>query len=131
MREWLNIAIGIVLLSAFFTFIAVDDAYAEEKKQVYALPTINVCGSISSMISQLESDKYGERGFASASLYVRNSKTNQTMMGDLYVFINPETTDYTLLAVFVDDNLACILGTGEGFGPYSADIELEIDGTEM
>jgi hypothetical protein len=139
MREWITYLVISVVFSGVFTYkayagdsmIYADSSEEPTGKQVYALPTINVCGSISGMIASLESDKYGERGIASGSLYIRNGKTNQIMMGDLYVFINPETLEYTLLAVFVDDNQACILGTGEGFGPYSADIEVEIDGIEM
>ena len=41
----------------------------------------------------------------------------QVFGGDLVIFINPNTLTYTTVIHFESENLGCIVGAGEKFGP--------------
>lgn len=79
------------------------------------LPTYNVCGDTNAIQYALSKEN-GEVGLANGSIYVRTKVGVQ--MGDLMVWVNPETSDYTLTVSF-PDGISCIIGHGEGFGPAS------------
>ena len=63
--------------------------------------------------------KYGEKGLASGSVKLLSAKNGMEYEGDLHMYVNPKTYDYTLVIDFNDDSgIACILAVGSGFGTF-------------
>lgn len=142
MKDWLRIVFGITLLSAVMTF-ATYDAYALTDDEVYedpeassegapytanerglVLPIASQCGAFTDTLQRLEV-QFNEIVLATGEVRVRNLQTGNIDVGDLYITVNPkeESRDFTLLFVLVDRNIACVIGTGVGLGPYTGDME--------
>jgi hypothetical protein len=93
----------------------------KEEDTVLGLLTVSVCGPTEQLKEQLK-EQFEEIPVASGSIYLRTHAGMK--MGDLYIYVSPATTDYTLVATFEDDGISCILGTGEGFGPVVDGLEI-------
>jgi hypothetical protein len=106
-----------------------SSAYAEEaeSKEQIGLLTLYNCADTNGIFSSLRGEEFGEVPVAGGAVYVRLAKENKLKMGDLYIFISPKTSAFTLVVDFPNDGIdgiACIMGYGEGFTPIADGIRL-------
>jgi len=85
-------------------------AHAEAK----LLQIESMCGPIS--VTQEFLDSQQELPFAGGLGAVRMS-ADEYAEGDWKIHVNPQTKSFSLMLVFLEDDIACLIGAGTGFMP--------------
>lgn len=76
-------------------------------------------------IEQILSEGYGEIPIGRGHGYLDNLKTNSPTEGDILFYINPVTKSFSVVIYFKEDDISCVLLTGEGLRPNTvSDVEL-------
>jgi len=116
------------IIVLFLTIFISSQLYAEKKKD--PVPTITVaapCTDWSSMKLNLF-NSYGEIALAAGEgdiMLYRNDNMHEAekIGGETVVFLNPETSTYTLVVRFNESgSLACALSAGKHFFPSKREI---------
>lgn len=104
-------------LATVFACLLTVSASAEEPI-VKQMPTINECSEWR-LVNRLLMNSYGEKPFviADGSLRVLNPPDNSQAIHRLVIYLNPETTTYTIVSLFLEEETACILSSGKNFRP--------------
>ena len=88
-------------------------AQQDSKPKVLALTAD--CGPIDKVLPFL-TEEYGERPFALGSAIITLGDENQAN-GVLLITVNPKELTYTVNIVFEEDEMMCLLTTGDNFKP--------------
>jgi hypothetical protein len=83
--------------------------------EIKTLALAHDCGPISVVMPVLR-DKYGEQPFALGTAYV-TLPDDRTLEGVLLLSVNPQSRSYTVNIVFEEDEMMCMLTSGEEFSP--------------
>lgn len=93
-------------------------AQAEEKSVFF--PLVAECQSFERVIKYLK-DNFDEVPVASGNVVVQSAKDAEVYNARQYIFANPTTYSFSTVLYFEDDNKACVVSLGEGFGPVIQD----------
>lgn len=98
-----------ILLS---TIVTASIAQGTEPKNLY---TVSECVNID-IASELLEKEYGEKPFALGTAFVEIPEYGEAE-GVLVITVNPKTRTYTINIIFEEDNMVCIILSGDGFEP--------------
>ena len=79
------------------------------------LHTVSACASIDKASSSLDR-VYGEQPFALGTAYAEVPEYG-TIEGVMMLTVNPDTRTYTVNMVFEQDNMVCMILSGDNFKP--------------
>ena len=86
-----------------------------QQSEPQVLTLEHACGPVDRVLPYLR-DKYGEQPFALGSAMVE-LPGDGLAEGVLLITVNPETKSYTINVVFEEDNIVCMLTSGQDFSP--------------
>lgn len=103
-------------------------AEEEPKQEIGRLPTINDCGEWKTVNAILMTE-FGEEPFVVADGAVDVIVPGSVVRVEhrLVIYVNPDTFSYSIVALFVKDDMACVLSSGVDFRP----IRLPPEGTKL
>ena len=112
-------------LATVFACLLTVSAYAEEP-EVKKLATMNECAEWKT-VNKLLMNAYGERPFVIAEgfLNVLTTEDIKKAAHRLVIYLNQETTTFTIVSLFIEDEMACILSSDKNFRPLEI-----VDGIE-
>lgn len=99
-----------LVLSLFGTSVAL----AEESGRVN-LYTVSTCAKMEQASKSL-SQSYGEKPFALGTAFAEVPE-HGTIEGVLIITVNPDTRTYTINMVFEEDDMVCMILSGDTFMP--------------
>lgn len=102
------------LAATLLTWLIAFPALAEESEEK-SLYTVGACAK-SDIADRSLLEAYGETPFALGSAIVEVPKYG-TAEGVLIITVNPKTRTYTINIYFEDDDMVCMLTSGENFSP--------------
>ena len=95
--------------------LVASQAFAQEDIEVKKLLLAHDCAPIEQIVPRLR-DLYGERPFALGVAVVTLSD-GRPLEGVLMLTVNAETRTYTVNIIFEEDEMLCMLTSGEDFQP--------------
>jgi len=104
-------------LATVFACLLTVSASAEEPK-VQKLATLNDCSEWK-IVNRILMETYGETPFViadgviSAVIPGEIQKTKHRML----IYFNKETTSFSIVSLFVEEDMACIINSGNNFRP--------------
>jgi hypothetical protein len=104
-------------LAAVFSCLLTVSAFAEESN-VQRMPTVNECAEWK-VVNRLLMEGYSETPFVIADgvLSVITPEKISKAKHRLLIYLNQETTTFTIVSFFVEDDTACVLSSGNNFRP--------------
>lgn len=111
-------------LATFLCLLATMPALAEEQPEsptIYRLPTAHECTRWEN-VNELLVLEFGEIPFVAAEGLV-DIVTPQELVStehQLVIYVNPKTFTYSIVAIFIEDGMACILSSGGNFRPIQS-----------
>jgi hypothetical protein len=94
--------------------LAYTPAHSQESESKNLL-TISACATIETASNSLK-EAYGEQPFALGTAYAEVPEYG-TIEGVLILTVNPKTRTYTVNIVFEQDNMVCMILSGDNFSP--------------
>lgn len=104
-------------LATVFACLLASSAFAEEHL-VQKLATVNECAEWKT-VNRILMETYGEAPFVIADGVIRAvipgeiQKTKHRML----IYFNQETTTFSIVSLFVEEDMACIINSGNNFRP--------------
>lgn len=95
--------------------LVASQVFAQEDSEVKKLLLAHDCAPIE-RISPLLREQFGERPFA-LGIAVVTLPDGRPLEGVLMLTVNAETRTYTVNIMFVEDEMMCMLTSGEDFQP--------------
>jgi hypothetical protein len=89
-----------------------------EQSDIKILTLEHDCAPAARVLPYLE-EEFGERPFAFGRAAV-NLRGGEEVQGVLLMNVNPSTRSYTINILFEDDDIVCMLTTGDKFQPASS-----------
>ena len=94
--------------------LAYTPAHSQESEPKNLL-TVSACATIETASNSLK-EAYGEQPFALGTAYAEVPEFG-TIEGVLILTVNPKTRTYTVNIVFEQDNMVCMVLSGDNFKP--------------
>lgn len=107
-----------LIFCAFLGLAGVVQAQQNPQQQILTMPVTAPCLPFDDALSKL-SKQYGEKPFAQGPGVVYNSKIQEYIVVRVLIFLNPSNSSFTIAYEVTEDNIICILSTGDDFGPIS------------
>ena len=95
--------------------LVASQVFAQEDYEVKTLTLAHDCAPTKQIIPQLR-EQYGERPFA-LGIAVVTLPDGRPLEGVLMLTVNPESRSYTVNIMFVEDEMMCMLTSGDDFQP--------------
>lgn len=83
----------------------------------YSRPPLLAECDLSERIFETVVGKYKEQPFAKMRVYLAIPGVPQPILAPGIIFVNAETGTFSIVVTFAESNRACIVSTGDGFGP--------------
>ena len=94
-----------------------DQNNLNENNTNILFPAVLQCDLNVENILEVVIGKYGEEPFAVGTIVLQNARTFKFYPATMYLTVNPESGSYSLIAVFEEDGVGCMVGAGNGFSP--------------
>jgi hypothetical protein len=101
-------------LTTILCLLAFHATAQELPKNTVQIPSSMLCGVYNE--GELMKKEYGEIPFVEGDAQVMSPDLGQAYLGDIRIFLNPETHSYTIM-FDIDDRLSCLLTTGDKLSP--------------
>ena len=69
--------------------------------------------------------KYGEIPFATGRVQIRSANVKEYMEADMWLYVNPEDGNFTMLTVIDGDPYTCMFVNGKDFRPWTDGVKSE------
>jgi len=104
-------------LATVFACLLTVSAYAEEPI-VKTMPTVSECAEWK-VVNKLLMEGYGETPFVIADgvISVATPEKISKAKHRLLIYLNQETTTFTIVSFFAEEDTACVLSSGRNFRP--------------
>ena len=103
-------------LTAFLCLLAIPATAQELPPGTIQLPSSMICGGYNPNIGELQEETYGELPFLEGSGAVLGPEVLQSYQGQVRMFLNPDTGDFTIY-LDIRNELTCMIVTGDGMKP--------------
>ncbi len=70
-------------------------------------------------------EKYGEVPFATGRVQIRSANVKEYMEADMWMYVNPEDGNFTMLTVIDGDPYTCMFVNGKDFRPWTDGVKSE------
>ena len=80
-------------------------------------PALIQCDLVVENILDLVVGKYGEEPFAVGSIVLQHAGNYQFYPAIMYITVNPQTGSFSIIGVFKEDNVGCLIAGGNAFSP--------------